>query len=566
MKLKKILTFSLVAMNVWLLSFFCTSNLKTTNDESIIVNNEKVPLRQKATKKLNLSSSDQASIETTNVDYDLRYLYGGEENYLNFNIWDLVPKSDETRDTSFKFLCAKPVGKNLYLYVYHNDNSNRDIVSANFTISDSKVQNESTGNFGENFTNKYGRFINSYGYKQRFMKFAVDDIIDLTSDNRFLISKCNITFKDNSTTSDYIINDEFAFNNSTDDFMYEYFKDNYIKITDGEVSMLLTNKSSVVHGGFGERPYYEAYEDFYYFFNTDKQMDDLIEVQYDYELQSYEVEYYTPGADTDTQGRSYYKAQHIYTGVYNDYDSSKNRDREIYGFTDNFSQVFFNQRVDKSTIAVNVTRPYFLWWNKDVQVNFDNILNCTKVDELSVDDNLKTLIKDVNRKRSILNEQPYSWAFHVTQSLREMTDTKLVGALWDMFGGTLHAFCDCHEVKQTLITWLKFRTNNIEFEFNALDFPKDTTSVYINSVPFKTLGDEIIDNLVSFWDWLLRSFCNTGNDLIGLLITILVILIIVSCLPLILSLFKLVFGSIHSGIKSISKSIDNHRMKKKRKK
>lgn len=231
-----------------------------SNNDTIIVNNEKVSLRQKAIKKVN--DVNQANIETTNVDYDLRYLFGGEKGYKTFDISSLIPTTNDSKDTSFKFICAKPVEKNLYLYVYHVDNRNSDIVSGTFKISKSKTQNQETGEFEENFINYNARFINSYGYKQRFMKFVIDDVINLENDVRIFIENGYITYKDyNSNT--YSIHDEFAFKvGSNNDFMYQYFKDDYIKITEKDVKLMLVNKDTLKTNN--DR-YYSAYENFYCF-------------------------------------------------------------------------------------------------------------------------------------------------------------------------------------------------------------------------------------------------------------------------------------------------------------
>ena len=120
MRIKKLMLIFSVAASFGAISTPIEVKSKPVN-ETISVNNEKINLRQKAeVKKVNSSS---ANIETTNVDYDLRYLYGGEKNYLNYDIWDLVPNVNNSKDTSFKFLCVKPVGNNLYLYLSNKSSS-----------------------------------------------------------------------------------------------------------------------------------------------------------------------------------------------------------------------------------------------------------------------------------------------------------------------------------------------------------------------------------------------------------------------------------------------------------
>lgn len=543
---------------------FSFDNVAKSNQDVIInETGNKVQLRQKAIKKAN--NADDANIETTNVDYDLRYLYGGEKGYLNYNIWDLLPTENNSKDTSYKFLCAKPVGTNLYLYVYDVDNRNGDILNATFRISKSKTQNVETGLFEEQFVTYSARFINSYGYKQRFMKFAIDNIVNLENDVRMFIDSGSITYQDTSTSKRYFknlpnIENEFAFNvGGENDFIGEYFQNDYVKIVDGEVSLLITNKNTTSSKNDN---FYIGYEDFYYFFNTDRKIDDLIEVQYDYQLQSYTVEYFTPGVDHPGMGGSYYQFQHIYTGLFNDFDKSKNDDREIYGFVDNGIEMFANQSVKKSTKVVDLERSSFLWWKKQVKVNFDNIINCLNIEDLTSDEykTLKKFVTDVNNSRVQNNKTPYSWAFNLKQTLRQVTKTEIKDTGFLGLGGKIHAYCDCHEVKQSLITWLKFRTNNVEFEFNVLDVPKDTTSVYLAYVPYKTLGDIILEKTINAWDWFKSIFTGVVRNIVPILISVAVIMIIVLCWPVLSSTMQLV----GAGIKSANYKIENKSKKKKK--
>ena len=124
---------------------------------------------------MRVSAAEVSSIETSNVLYDLRVLYGGE-NYLGFNPETLYPNENTDKELSFKFLCAKPVGSSLYLYLYTYREDNLDVLNGVFNISLSKQQ-KSDGTFGEVFTDYVGRFINSSGYQGRFMKFCIDNIV-----------------------------------------------------------------------------------------------------------------------------------------------------------------------------------------------------------------------------------------------------------------------------------------------------------------------------------------------------------------------------------------------------
>lgn len=554
MKLKKtLILFGLLTTLGSTTTPFLESDIQKNND-IILVNNEKVNLRQKAIKKANSNTIDGANIEATNVDYDLRYLFGGEKNYLKYNIWDLKPTSLDSKDTSFKFICAKPVGTNLYLYVYHNDNRNGDILSATFNISKSKVQNKDTGEFEESFTRYNARFINSYGYKERFMKFAIDNIISTTEDVRCFIDDCFITYQDTSTTKNYYsnvydVNDEFAFNvGSGSDFMYQYFKDDYVKITDGEVAMLLTQIDDGFHmiDMTSDKSYAE---DFYYFFSTDRKIDELLEIQYDYTLISYE--HFEPKAtrmiSTQTGTDCYFST---YLGLHKDANVTNEK-----------IEYKANNRISKGTSSAEYTRPYFLWWNKEYTYQLENIQDCLDTSNLTGNENkgFKEFIENTQNNRVSNNKSKYQWTFRVDSLIRdcEIVNTRFID-WWDYFlGPWVDTKSYCHEVKQTMITWLKFRTHNHEFEFNVLDVPKDTTSIHIQNVPYETLGDVIVNKTLSGWNWFKNAFNNIKNNLVPMFISLAVIVVVVACWPIITSFTKLVGASINMST--------NKKIKKKKK-
>lgn len=557
MKLKKtLILFGLLTTIGSSTTPFLASKEQTNNNDVIIVNNEKVNLRQKAVKKAN-DTSNGANIETTNVDYDLRYLFGGEKNYLKYNIWDLKPTSLDSKDSSFKFICAKPVGTNLYLYVYHNDNRNGDILSGTFKISKSKTQNSETGEFEEQFSLYNARFINSYGYKQRFIKFAIDNIINTTEDVRCFIENGYITYQDPSTTKKYYsntyeIHDEFTFGLNNGDYMYEYFKDDYVKITDGEVSMLLTKIDDSKHfnlNGVLVNNYSDWAEDFYYFFTTNHEIDDLIEIQYDYYLTSYTHynDYETRKKATDLSF-----TWHTYIGLY-----------ENANITNESIDFKANNRITKGNTTTDYTRPYFLWWSKEYTYQLENIQDCLDTSNLSEKENegFLNFINEVQEKRTSENKSKYQWAFRVGSYLR----TSNYGFRKDnwswLLGDIVTSNTYCHEIKQALITWLKFRTNNVEFEFNVLDVPKDTTSIYIQNVPYETLGDVIVNKTLSGWDWLKNAFNNIKNNLVPMLISLAVILVIVACWPVITSFTRLVGSSINMLTDKKTKNKKNNKKK-----
>lgn len=546
MKIKKVLLMFSMLCSLGAVSAPILTNNQQVNNDTIIVNNEKVNLRQKAIKKAN-DTSNSANIETTNVDYDLRYLFGGEENYLSYNIWDLLPTTNDSKVTSFKFICAKPVGTNLYLYVYHNDNRNSDILSASFKISKSKTQNSETGEFEEQFSIYNARFINSYGYKQRFMKFAIDNVINTSEDVRCYIENGYITYQDTSTTKKYYsktydIRDEFAFGLNNGDYMYEYFKDDYVKITDHDMKMHIEENNPQWNI---DNLYQRANETTYYFFSSDHDIEDLIEVQYDYQYITYEATMdFKDSKNNYPSGKENWGQ--VYTGLLNgvsqDTSGHHNNAKSIEEIE---TKTYFNQSVKSESYSVSVTKPSFLWWTQEVKYEMQNIQDCLDLSNLKNEEQqaFKSFIEIVQNERVANGKDKFQWCFKVRSDERYARYSWTEAPWYSYFilglgGCTNYSISVCHEVKQAMTTWLKFRTNNQEFEFNTLDVPIDTSGIVLNTVPFDTLGDVIVENALNMWEWLKGTFNNIFDNLVPLLMSLAVILVVVACWPILTSFTK----------------------------
>lgn len=552
--------FKKIILSTIILTTLCGvgSSLNTTNNQrnkinndNIIVNNKKVSLRQKADIK-RATTIDNANIEISNVDYDLRYIYGGEKGYKTFDIWSLLPKENEDKDLSFKFLCAKPVGKNLYLYVYDVNNQNSEINSANFVISKSRTMNTTTGEFQENFISYKTRFINSYGYKKRFMKFSIDDIINLDDDVRFMISNGYISYSNGSKSLNNI-NHEFAFKvGGNDDFIGEYFKDDYIKITNGYVPLQLVGNTPIV-GVNNDRKdkFYKYDENFYYMFNTDKKIDELIEIQYDYDLVNYNVSWHTG---------SMYSGVDWITKV-PCYNGGLDFDYRGYEHSEPIIEHKVNNKITSGTTIVQVERPIFMWWNQIKTYTQENIIDLSDngLDKIS-DEPTRDWFKTKRTKE----KETYSWAFKITSNTRETIKYGSNGDWWsDLWGfSDLNSVSQCHEVKQALITWLKFRTNNHEFEFNALDIPKDTSDISVLYIPYETLGDMLIDNVIDWWIWFKSISNNVFKNIVPFLILLALVLVVILCLPILSSTTKLVGRTIGVANDRIKTKQEKKRKKK----
>ena len=482
-----------------------------------------------------VSAAEVSSIETSNVLYDLRVLYGGE-NYLGFNPETLYPNENTDKELSFKFLCAKPVGSSLYLYLYTYREDNLDVINGVFNISLSKQQ-KADGTFSEVFTDYVGRFINSSGYQGRFMKFCIDNLVNLQEDTRIYINSCYIQYKlsngDITKSSVMTVRDELFFSPTEgEDFVYNYFKDDYVRITDGEVSLLLTQATR--EGSLTNVPT-SFNEDFYYFFTTDKDIEELVEVQYDYTLVTYKAD--MTFAECDTMILS--SNGSCYAGLS---DGKKNGNFTYQASADKIeitdSMGCYNNRIEMGSYLEEVERPYFLWWNQKVCYQVNNIQNARDLSNLNTTGNEAFIeyVNNIQGNRVKNNKEKYHWLFKVHSGTRESVKYWQDMKWWYIFlsaGGTCydhHSTSVCHEVKQTVITWLHFRTDNQEFSLNALDIPKDTTGLEVQNVPFETLSDLTIRKFREAIDKLQgtdgKDILNSLAVLLGLAMGILVIYVI----------------------------------------
>lgn len=496
--------------------------------------------------KVNEVSADSANIETTNVDYDLRYIFGGEEGYQDFDISTLLP--DETdRYTNSKFLCAKPVGDNLYLYFYQKMNTgDYDLIDSTFTISFSNEKDPDSGLYVENYKTYNARFINRYGYRDSFFKVAIDDVVDLSQDFRCNILNYQSTFNleyvsYNYETPVYWVNHEFTFTaNDNQDYMLDYFGSDYVTITDGAVNLLLTRANIQYQPSFDFAPsglkYSDWLEDFYYFFSTDRDLGDLEEIQYDYTLTSYTEVHDNGRKQWSDIGYDYT----TFIGILNDiggYDENGNvlTDKITWLEEDSeWDQLLMNYKIVKGGITNQVSRPYFWFWNHDNNYCLENIQNCLDTTNLVGDENKGFLgfVNSVQNERVNKNKDKFQWAFRVGSFVRSC-EAKLISDDWSWAAGeTIRSFTYCHEVKNAMIVRLRFKVGMNEYEMNVLDIPKDTTGVFIQDVPYRTLADDVVDFVVNF-------FNNASDGLDKLMQIILIVLLAIVFLMLLKMLLSI---------------------------
>lgn len=479
----------------------------------------------------NLFASEIVSIEATNVASDLRILYGGN-NPNSFDIYSLVPPSDQ--NLNFKILAIKPLDGNLYIYGYTKILYDFFISGLDITYSNSTTQGEN-GGFIENFFTTSSRLINTYGYGDVFFKVSIDNFVSLNTSGRFFIDSAtlfagyyNIVNQLQQWPIYYNnINDELFYNigSTYDNFIYEYFKDDYIVITDKQVNLFLTGKD-IDNNILGHENYRSYYEDFYVFFNTDLSIDELIEAQYSYLYYSYSVNYhYSANSGAPLLA---------YPGLMDDSNAF------------NISSVYINSTITSGVTTKSVNVPYFSWWTQSKVYSLENIQDCNDLSNLESEEysGFKDLINDINSNRVASNKDPFSWTFKAASDVRVATRTinEYTGNSWYFNGYSVN---NAHEIKQLQILRLKFRTNNQTFDLNALDWPSDTEEVYILNVPYVLLLDQIFNyishffsNISHFFSSLFTNpfsfFSNIFSSIVPILLIIVAIILAVFLIRIII--------------------------------
>lgn len=519
-------------------------------------------------------SSSENNIEQNNVSYDLKYYFGKKtlgDNYRNFNLDSLIPTKGDTKDDNFKFLLAKPVGDNLYFYVWSLDYSRCDFTNGTIQLADltSKLPSDNSLPIGT-----YGaRFVNSCGVDSRFSKWSVDGLCKSGDFFNFIVADC---FLGTTNKSSYIrpcdkgqgnlrIGDEFSFSPSDNsDFSSSYFKDDYVKITDHDVKMLLVSKDKVVTPSLNVDMYFSANEDTYYFFNCNRNIDDLLEVQYEYYLDTYQAKYKfgNPGEWTCISDK---ENGQVYPGMENGSITGKLTDWCHNDRAESINVIDSGKRIQGSvkngTYSQEVTRPYFLWWNQNVSYKLNNIQDCNNLPEGDDFTTFRKFVGDVQNERIKHNKNAFDWTFKVDSNVRKTYSTWTYHGweYWYFLGnGESYSMSTCHEVKQCQVFWMHFRDKGQDFYLDVQDVPCDTSSIVIGNVPFETLTDQIADVFVDVGSSLWDILKNVGQNIIPLAFAILGIVLVIAFMPM-----------LQAGSQTLSialKTANNKRKKKESKK
>lgn len=398
-----------------------------------------VPQRAKT---LNASTT----LDETNVYVDLRNLYGNDYDFNNF-----YPENYE-QSFSFKFLCAKPYQEDLYMYFYFNIDDVSQYNFVDFYISKSKTQFED-GSFEEDEECYSAKYLNSYGaLNRKFHKFKIENIV-IEEIERFYFARVSFQkFYPQQAINEFInfkIEDELYF--SKVDNEYQYLNDTWINITDKKVAMLLIGKDL----NSSTSKYYRFNEETYCFFDTNYQIDELLQVDYAFENVNYEME--------------------MKTGVLSNFAlknqlpcyDGKLTEKAANIQTQNITRVVYPE----SYLVESEFQFIFKFWKLRTKYQLNKIVDLKKVDEIE-NEKLKSFFLENGKKE---DGTMYQYAFHVYSTLRQTIGYGTYFNWWFK----LKSLSNCNEVKQVLILKLKFRTNQQEFDLHALDKPSDTENVKV---------------------------------------------------------------------------------------
>ena len=513
------------------------------------------------------SSTEVASIENTNVSYDLNlfsndgkydYTYDWTtENKVQFDEYGKPSNSDYS---NFKFLVVKPVLGDVYVYFYwktptaYIPDSFSDCVVG---LSMATDQNED-GSYIEDVVDYSATLVNTYGTHDVWFKYKISDVYDVESNTSYRIYVDSLKFDYryhgiDGSSDNYFCGNSIIFQTNEDgDLVYDYWRKDYVTIDSGKVASYLVAKDLVAKGG--NTSVGSSYNEYtYYFFNTDDDhpITDLISVTYNYYLLTYDVNYSWDTGDSEI-GTYYF----CYDGLYNSSVDSiehklavtpvSNQSLDFDVVSDEFKS---NQVTYSDTTSVEVDRPYLTWFpifgEEKVSYNFDSIQDLNEIDSISDEDSYSGFKSFMYKNYLDDDGNSYDWAFQVDYGdlYRSILDYGINESyyfwnneFWNGYNRNLYIESQCHEVEQALITHLTYYNDNDYYSLDVLDTPKDTISISVENVQYDGIADLFFD-ISSGWSDLFSGL-STSFYLIFGVFGVLILLFILSKIIKFINLFK----------------------------
>lgn len=485
-----------------------------------------------ATDKHQQAITTGATMETSNVYYDMMCLYGEDI----FNPVDPDFDGVERIYDKFKFYAAKPYQNDLYLYTFFKWPEDR---LADFTWTIKYSTSTTLGQDDliiENYSVSSLEYINHYGFTNRYVKYRLNGVFDIDDNEQFRIRIESIgtggvpeipggpditPIPRHAQISPYLekyrVEHEVSFQyDDADDLVYEYFQNEYITITDKVVALNLVGYgSSFEPFGFPENlyktdsgiiptvetlKYANYYENSYCFFDTDKEIDRIMQIEYTYSVFGY-------SAKVARNGPGWWVGPDFaYTGLY---QNSSN-----YEFSIVHPEVFYRKNLSNQIVNVQREDSSIFGWVTYTDYSYPTIIDVDVENQGS-----DAFNRFVNRAAKKNDGTRYEWGFNVHSSDRssQVSDHFTLG-LWQWWNTTTFA----HEVKQAMILRIKYVNNDVIFDLNAWDVPTDTTIVVITTPKTYTVFEE--DRLPGWLKTLIDFFTSLLEN-IGTIIAIALIVI-----------------------------------------
>ena len=478
------------------------------------------------------TKAETATIETTNVSYDLnlfsndgKYDYTFDWTKNNKVQFDKYGKPSNSDYSDFKFLVIKPVLGDIYVYFYWKASTPYiPTLGKCYVDLSMSTQKADDGSYIEDISTYDATLVNTYGTHDVWMKYKISDAYEVTPNTSYRIFVDSLKFDYVyhgcvGESQNYIVGNSIIFQtNEDDDFVYDYWRKDYVTIADGKVASYLVPKELVkAPNNTSVGSSYNEYS--YYFFNTDEDhpISDLISVTYNYYLLTYDVKFsFDTYRTVKHLGDDLYDFNYFcYPGLYNGSTdavthpfgeaSITNKKLDFSVVSDEFKS---NQITSSGTTTVEVDRPLLNWlpfWGKQkVSYQFDSIQDLTDISSIP-DNDLYSAYKSfiVNNYKD--NEgQPYSWAFRIDNSdlYRYFLNNGQINyntffstQYWHGIFANCYINSRCHEVEQALVTHLTYLNDNKFYSLDVLDTPKDTVSIEVDVVPYKDLTDMFFDKV-----------------------------------------------------------------------
>lgn len=447
--MKKVILTALTTLSLFSVSNFSTPNImKVSADENIVV--------------IDGCSDVISDLKNLKVDY---------EKYLISSVNEIITMSQHYEDDGTL---------NTYVYV-NSKRKNFDKLYANISTSISSNLDNITENF-----KYYEVELVSYDNNSNLKKYKILGLENLSqTTRRYNISNFYGTYTNDTPKSYYIDNlDEevYLFNGTNNDNLKGLYNGaETITITDKEVGFLCYGDSLNFFGKeTGYLDYGDIYNDTWYiFFNTDKEIDNLLEVemtytQYDFCVGSYSDNLKMDFAFTENWVKDFINNPPLaYQGS---------------SFKDDF---FINENqaktliIEPGTKVVSSVDKNFFGYQKTHYEELDNIMDLRKY---QAQDDEAFVFTDYANK--------YTWGVHFNDTTREAIQkgSNAISAL--IYGSG---------VKDTAILRLKFETQGTIYNLSAIDTPTD--DFFGDSA--ETPKDEDIDNLPGFVNQIVQD----TNDL-----------------------------------------------------